>query len=312
MRLIHAFILFALFWSTTTYSLDTTVLQDRLDLLSHQKLKNPPELHFLDYIKGCVISRIHVPVYNPLTKKTETIKAIYTFPDVNKVVPAVLIIPSIYDNKILEQKVSDQLCDVKIASIFPEFNMNIISLENITFESFDNSNRTIMLRLRTLLDVFELVPQVDQKRIGLYGISLGGVLGSQLALVDSRVKANVFAAAGANFAGILTHSQEKSIKAFRQRLMQKYRLKTTDEYFARLKKQIKLETLFFSDHFASKPTFLMIVTNDVYVPTDYQNKLRDTMLRPKVMYINKGHVWSIIKFVQINKTAPFKFLLQNL
>jgi len=52
--------------------------------------------------------------------------------------------------------------------------------------------------LRRSIDLLETIEQIDADRIGYYGISLGGVIGTIFCGVDQRVKAPVIALAGGN------------------------------------------------------------------------------------------------------------------
>jgi cephalosporin-C deacetylase-like acetyl esterase len=52
--------------------------------------------------------------------------------------------------------------------------------------------------LRRAIDFLETRPDIDNKRIGFFGISLGGVIGTVFAGVDKRVKVPVIALAGGN------------------------------------------------------------------------------------------------------------------
>ncbi len=52
--------------------------------------------------------------------------------------------------------------------------------------------------LRRSIDFLETRPEIDSSRIGYYGISLGGIIGTIFCGVDDRVKAPVIALAGGN------------------------------------------------------------------------------------------------------------------
>tara|TARA_Y100001972_G_scaffold102040_1_gene127310 strand:+ start:288 stop:1169 length:882 start_codon:yes stop_codon:yes gene_type:complete len=52
--------------------------------------------------------------------------------------------------------------------------------------------------LRRSIDFLETRPEIDNSRIGYYGISLGGIIGTIFTGVDDRVKAPVIALAGGN------------------------------------------------------------------------------------------------------------------
>lgn len=296
-------------WSEGDASFDA--LRARLD---HQKLTQPVALQFLDYLGGCAIFRAFIPIYQPELGKTEVLPAVLTIPNggKNRKVPAVLIIPSIYGTTSLEQKISDQLCDRRIATIFPEFDMNPVENSYETLEDFDRSTRITILRLRTLLDVFEFEESIDQAKIGLYGVSLGGILGSLLSLIDNRIKAAVLAASGSDFAGILSNSELKLIQDIRLALMRKLKIKSRGEFQAKLSQAIRFETTEFARYLTPKPTFMVMVSNDRFVPTVFQEKLYDLFGHPESITLNHGHVWSLIRLVGGNRPEPLNFLADRL
>jgi fermentation-respiration switch protein FrsA (DUF1100 family) len=52
------------------------------------------------------------------------------------------------------------------------------------------------------------VPEVDAKRIGYYGVSMGGILGALAAGVDSRFRAPVLVVAGGDYGAFLENSDQ--------------------------------------------------------------------------------------------------------
>jgi hypothetical protein len=61
-------------------------------------------------------------------------------------------------------------------------------------------------------------PEVDTRNVGVFGISLGGMMTSYLMATDPRIKAGFFCLSGANPSGILAYSTEKGIRELRERI----------------------------------------------------------------------------------------------
>src|SRR5205814_7983443 len=59
---------------------------------------------------------------------------------------------------------------------------------------------------RRALDYLETVPEVDPKRIGFYGVSMGGILGALAAGLDTRFRAPVLVTAGGDYGAFLENS----------------------------------------------------------------------------------------------------------
>lgn len=60
--------------------------------------------------------------------------------------------------------------------------------------------------LRRAVDYLETVPEVDAKRIGYFGVSMGGILGAMASGVDSRYRATVLVVAGGDYGAFLENS----------------------------------------------------------------------------------------------------------
>jgi cephalosporin-C deacetylase-like acetyl esterase len=60
--------------------------------------------------------------------------------------------------------------------------------------------------LRRAVDYLESVPEVDAKRIGFYGVSMGGILGALVTGLDTRFRAPVLVVAGGDYGTILENS----------------------------------------------------------------------------------------------------------
>jgi len=84
------------------------------------------------------------------------------------------------------------------------FGSDVVSLRADIIESVGDIRRT--------LDVFAARPNVDNKRIGLVGLSLGSILGSITTALDTRIQTAIFAVGGADWRTILSTSQISSDK----------------------------------------------------------------------------------------------------
>jgi uncharacterized protein len=62
--------------------------------------------------------------------------------------------------------------------------------------------------LRRGLDYLETVPEVDAKRIGFYGVSMGGMMGALAAGLDTRFRAPVLVVAWGDYGTLLENSDQ--------------------------------------------------------------------------------------------------------
>src|SRR5206468_3078909 len=75
-----------------------------------------------------------------------------------------------------------------------------------------------------VLDWVGTRPELDAGRIGIFGISIGGIQGALLTAVDERVQAAVLGLAGGDLPYILTHSTEKGIVRRREEFLRERQL----------------------------------------------------------------------------------------
>jgi dipeptidyl aminopeptidase/acylaminoacyl peptidase len=73
--------------------------------------------------------------------------------------------------------------------------------------------------VRRGLDWLLAQPDVDPDKIGIFGISMGGLLGSLTMAADSRIHAGVFALNGGNLPELLAVSEEGEVKEFYEAIL---------------------------------------------------------------------------------------------
>lgn len=91
------------------------------------------------------------------------------------------------------------------------------ALDAIALEDMRTLGAQTVVDLRRATDYLASRPDVDPRRIGFLGASLGGILGARFVSDEPRVAAAVFWAAGGNWGKLLTTSQIALAKSFRER-----------------------------------------------------------------------------------------------
>ncbi len=79
-----------------------------------------------------------------------------------------------------------------------------------------------ILDYRRGMDFLETVPAIDTSRIGLLGVSMGGIVGALLAGIDPRIKATVIFAGGGDWQEIFRLSDHKTMTPVRTYLKGNY------------------------------------------------------------------------------------------
>jgi hypothetical protein len=139
-------------------------------------------------------------------------------------------------------------------------------------------------------DHFGRQPEVNPSKIGVIGISYGGLRGLLHSLIDKRVKGAVLLVAGASISDILAYSSWSRISRIREHHMKTAGITDREEYRRLLEDLLPLH----AEDVASlrKPEdFLLYVSNvDAWVPTFSQWRVWEILGEPAYEAYNVGHI----------------------
>src|SRR5207249_1148006 len=105
----------------------------------------------------------------------------------------------------------------------PDIKKEIKNLEDI-----DPLLRQSSLDASRVIDWLELQPNIDSKKVGLFGVSLGAIRGTVLMALDKRVQAGVLGLVGGDMPYILTHCNDKRVMKARESILERNHLSLQD------------------------------------------------------------------------------------
>ena len=155
-------------------------------------------------------------------------------------------------------------------------------------QQLDDRLRHAVIRDRAALDWLCGRDEVDVSAIGAFGVSYGGIKNVILAGVDSRLKANVFALAGADMAKLVTHSNHKVLKRLRT-FLEENGANSNKEMEEAIRETIRAEPLRFAPYVDPDSTLLILARADRTVPRENGEILRRALGYPKTLYIPCAH-----------------------
>jgi dienelactone hydrolase len=142
--------------------------------------------------------------------------------------------------------------------------------------------------VRRGLDYLATQPQIDSKRIGLAGVSLGAIIGTVVSGVDTRIKAVVLISGGGDWGLILkTLSSRSAVVGGRDTSAFK------DVNWAELSVLLAPDDpLTFAPHIAPRPLLMLGGRKDTTIVPQAQQELFDAARLPKqiIWYPQYGHV----------------------
>jgi len=127
--------------------------------------------------------------------------------------------------------------------------------------------------VRRGLDYLATVPEVDVKRIGYYGVSMGGMLGALVAGLDTRIKAPVLVVAWGDY-GTLLETSDLLKQATSSTLL-------TPELVRQFMADV--DPIYFVGHISPRPVLMQNGKTDTYVPPAAAEPLHNAAKEPKLI-----------------------------
>lgn len=164
-------------------------------------------------------------------------------------------------------------------------------------------NRMVLAWARQQHDLFR--PQQ-----AVFGISMGGMVGSVLMALEPDLVAGVLCLAGGDLADIIQHSTEDRIVRWRQWRQQHDGLGPS-QLAREIQREVLTEPLRFGPHVPSNKVFLVATRLDEVVPMRNQDLLWESLGRPERLVMPLSHYTAALGFGRILSHAD-RFLAARL
>jgi len=143
---------------------------------------------------------------------------------------------------------------------------------------------------RRAIDFLATRPEIDAKRIGLVGLSLGAMMGGVLTPVEPRIRTAVLVVGGGDWRTLLSTSQHSAALAVRERLR-------ADP--AALDPLDSVDPLHYVEHISPRPLLMQNGRQDTVMPAACVQALWDRAKEPKCIdWYDSGHVPPIFRVLQ--------------
>ncbi len=134
---------------------------------------------------------------------------------------------------------------------------------------------------------------VDASKIGVFGVSMGGIKAALISALDSRVKASVLCLAGGDLPYILTRSSEKGIKKRVEKILREKNI-TLDQLYKLLKEIITCDPIKYAEYIDSENTLMVLAGFDTVVPFKKGIELRNKIGKPETIVLPAGHYTAVL------------------
>lgn len=160
--------------------------------------------------------------------------------------------------------------------------------------------------LQTIIDVRRALdwvctwPEIDTNKIGVTGVSFGGITASLLMAVDNRINAGAFFLFGGNIPKIIATSNEPNVTEFRNRLIKDIPLTDLENYLRPIYKEV--DPLTYVDRFDPKKLMLISANRDKVILPSITTEMWLKLGKPPWIKLPfAGHYSASIYFFYGNK-----------
>ena len=197
------------------------------------------------------------------------------------------------------------------------YSVAILPRKELEFDSYrslveaEAESRLVVMRARQAVDWLVRQPQVDAERIGVFGVSAGGIVGASVMGADPRIKAGVLVFAGAPMADVFVASTEDRVQeAIRQ--AERERGWSRAQIRQVLYENLKTDPLVLAPRVDRDRVLMFIATKDDSVPTAQQRQLREALGRPETYELSAGHYTGFAMFMPFIAHKSQRFLAKHL
>jgi dienelactone hydrolase len=162
---------------------------------------------------------------------------------------------------------------------------------------------------RRVLDWIEQQPELDARRIGLFGMSLGAMDAVMLTALDDRVRALVIAMAGGDLSYLLTNTNYRRVVREIGEMAEELGTSRA-ALVAKLDAAIELDPLAVARYIDAERVLMILTRTDAIIPFEAQQELRTTMGSPESLYLATGHRPSVVFFPKLRSEA-FEFFARK-
>jgi hypothetical protein len=160
-------------------------------------------------------------------------------------------------------------------------------------EELDLLMRQMVIDHRQVIDWFETQPELDSGRVGIFGVSMGGIKGAILVALEPRIRAAALGLAGGDLPFIISRTTESGLVKRRNQEM-KDRQITAEESERQLREIITCDPLTYAPYVDPRKVMLVLANNDTVVPIEKGIELKEKMRHPETIFIPGGHYTAIL------------------
>lgn len=231
-----------------------------------------------------------------------TIKA-KTFIPVNLAikVPVIFMLPPLGGASSLDVLIGKRFCENNLAAFIITTNLTgLNSDELVPVTDHDHTHRRVASALKGALIVAGTYPEINTQKAGLFGISLGGILGSVAYSVIPELSAATLFVNGGDVPHILAVSDQVPVVNLKKARMQEQGFTTVEQYEAFLNDHLEIDPMHFVKMVNPETVKLYLSNNDKSVPTVDQINYYNAIGKPvETKFSSLGHMETVLSVLAV-------------
>jgi hypothetical protein len=237
--------------------------------------------------------RVAIEVYRPLTAAPS---------------PVVLLLPSAGGSYWIERSFARYFADRGYAAVL--LRREKVEPGEQVMEAVDDLLRQSVIDGSRVLDWVATRPDLDAQRVGLFGISMGGIKGALLAPIEPRIGAAVLGLAGGDLPAILTQTTEPGIAAERAAWLARSGLDLAGAE-RELRRVLEHDPLDYAVHADPRRYLFILARFDRAVPVANGWQLWGALGKPETIVLPTGHYTAVLAIPWL-KPAILEFFVSTL
>lgn len=251
---------------------------------------------------GCDAQDIEFTTTYPQRDTELTIKA-KTFIPLNSStkVPLIFMLPPLGGASRLDIVVGETFCKNNLAAFIITTDMTGLNAPSLVpATDHDHTHRRVAAALKGAMIVASSYPEINSQKFGLFGISLGGILGSVAYSVIPEISAATLMVNGGDVPHILAISDQNPVQNLKKARMLEQGFTSNAEYEAFLNANLEIDPLHFAKLVNPDTLKLYLSNNDKSVPTVDQMSYYNALGKPKeTKFSALGHMETVLSVLAV-------------
>ncbi len=205
--------------------------------------------------------------------------------------PVILLLPILKGKEKIIESFARFFAQNGYAAIVVQRQKTFKSLK--TFEGINTIIHQAVINQKVVVDWLETQAGVDADRIGVLGLSMGGIKAALVSAVDRRIKAGVIVIAAEDLPWVLMNTRENGLVRKRKAHLEKFNI-TTDQLYQELKSDIKIDPLYYANYINAEDTLMVLARFDRIAPVSRGLSLRTRIGGPETIILPTGHFTAVL------------------